>query len=698
MKTLAPPRVLAGALLTLAAGWGAVATAAPPAPARKQTPPGRPSVLLVTIDTLRPDALGFAGGTNPTPALDGLARGGFAFPRAVSPVPLTLPAHVSIMTGTLPRRNGVRDNGQPLPPRRDTLAERLRTAGYQTAAFVSGFPLQRIFGLDRGFARYDDDLPDGREGWTERRADATTRRALAYLSAARGPFFVWVHYYDPHDPYDPPRAFWRGGSRGTYDGEVAFVDHYVGELLAGARARSPQLLTVVTADHGEALGEHGELTHGYFVYDSTMLVPLVFDWPGRLQPGRSQRPARLLDVAPTLLDLLGLPALPDADGVSLRPILEGRDQALPAAYLETTLPWTYFGWSPLSALRSDRFKLVHAPRPELYDLAADPGEQQSLDARAHPEAAELRRQLTDIERKGSAHATAIVDPEARERLRALGYVGSGAAAEREPPPNLPDPKDRVHLRAMLSEAEGLLRGGDYARALALFEEVRRTDPANRSASLRAGVALLRLGRAEAAAERLREAVRLDPERAEARFALGDALLRAGRAGESIDHWMELTRLQPRRYEAWFNLGMALLATGKPALAVEALDSAVALRPLEGDAAIAAARAASAAGRHADAAARLRAVQRRQGAKFAAPALLGLALARRGQAQEALPWLRRSTSAETDYADARWELARLLARSGDRAGAKAALQDALGARPQLRERTAADPLLAPLATP
>jgi choline-sulfatase len=685
----------AGVLAWVMGSATAPGATAPPGTAAPRAGAG-PSVLLVTIDTLRPDALGFVAGRNATPSLDALAASGFAFPHAVSPVPLTLPAHASILTGMNPRRHGVRDNGQPLPSRPPTLTERLQAQGYRTAAFVSGFPLQRIFGLDRGFERYDDDLPAGREGWVERRADETTRRALAYLKAVRAPFFVWVHYYDPHDPYEPPRQFWRAGSRGPYDGEVAFVDHFVGELLAGARARDPRLLTVMTADHGEALGEHGELTHGYYVYDSTILVPLVFAGEGRVRPGTSSRAARLVDVAPTVLDLLGLPALPDTDGVSLRPTLEGRDQPAAPAYVETMLPWTYFGWAPLSALREERRKLIAAPRPELYDLEADPGETRPLDPATHADAPRLRRALQEIEAKGSRHAAAVVDPEALERLRALGYVGSGAAAEREPPANLPDPKDRVHLRTKLNEAEGLLRAGEPARALALFDAVRREDPANRSASLRAGVTLLKLGRSAEAAERLREAVRLDPERGEARFALADALMRAGRPAEAVDHWMELTRLQPRRFEAWFNLGQALLLAGKPVPAIEALRSAGQLRPDDAAIVVATARAEFAAGRHADVVTHLRAAARRRPEGFSASALLGLALARRGQPQEALTWLARSTTAEPEHADGRWEMARILARKGDAARARAALQDALRAKPQLRERLAAEPLLAPLA--
>ncbi len=201
--------------------------------------------------------------------------------------------------------------------------------------------------MEQGFTVYDDTLPEGQEGWLERRAHATTDAALAWLRATPGPFFLWVHYYDPHDPYDPPRPYWRSGPRGAYDGEVAFVDLTLGRLPEAAGARGGPLLTVQTAaDHGEALGEHRELTHGYFVYDSTMLVPLVFHWPATLSRDTSHGGPGLVDVAPTILELLRLPPLPEADGVSLVRLLDGRPQELPPAYLETRLPFTYYGWAP----------------------------------------------------------------------------------------------------------------------------------------------------------------------------------------------------------------------------------------------------------------------------------------------------------------------------------------------------------------
>ena len=258
--------------------------------------PARPDVLLISVDTLRPDALGWVAGRNPTPALDALAREGFRFPAAVSPVPLTLPSHVSIMTGLVPRRHGVRDNGQVLGAGPPTLAEALRANGYATAAFVGGFPLRAPFGLDRGFDHYDDALPPGEDAWRERPAPETTAAALSWLRSrttsagpARAPFFLFVHYYDAHDPYTPPARLLGAGPRGAYDGEVRFVDESVGELRRGLHdlRLDRNLLTIFLGDHGEALGQHGEETHGFFVYDATVVVPLLFQFPGRLVPGAS---------------------------------------------------------------------------------------------------------------------------------------------------------------------------------------------------------------------------------------------------------------------------------------------------------------------------------------------------------------------------------------------------------------------------
>jgi choline-sulfatase len=560
------------AWLGLSAPQACAAAPSAEVPAR---PVGRPNVLLITVDTLRRDALGFLGGQNETPHLDALAAAGFSFPAAVSPVPMTLPAHTSILTGVLPRQHGVHDNGQLVGSVPETLAGRLQAGGYATAAFVSGYPLVASFGLDRGFAHYDDTLPEGSEGWVERRAGATTAAALAWIAQAQRPWFVWVHYFDPHDPYDPPRSFWKPGARGPYDGEVAYVDSAVGKLLAGA-GEGPQL-TIFTADHGEGLGDHGEKTHGFFVYDSTTLVPLVFHWPGKFASGSSPAAARLIDIAPTVLDLLGVPKLPAASGRSLAPILGGQPLPPAPAYVETQLPWRFFGWSPLAAIRFDGWKLVAAPRPELFDLADDPGEARNLladgqQAGARERARTLREMLRGMEAQGPLAASGAAggtdDPEALAKLQALGYLGAGAGTA-APPPGLADPKDRIAERDELVAADAAARAGRLDEALVRFDRVLAVEPRNRYATLRSGTALLQAGRLREAADRLEIAVAVDPERAEARFVLADALTRLGRHAQALPHWLELVRLQPRHARHWTNLAFSLRQNGQPERAAAA---------------------------------------------------------------------------------------------------------------------------------
>jgi arylsulfatase A-like enzyme/tetratricopeptide (TPR) repeat protein len=658
--------------------------------------PARPSVLLITVDTLRPDALGWVAGRNTTPELDRLAREGFRFPAAVSPAPLTLPAHGSVMTGLVPRRHGMRDNGQPLPAGIATLAEALRKRGYATAAFVSGFPLDHAFGLDRGFERYDDRLPDGPPDRRERRAEATTAAAASWIASAREPWLLWVHYYDPHDPYDPPASFRRPGPRGAYDGEVAYADQAIATLRrrveAGLRGR---LLTVLAGDHGESLGEHGESTHGFFVYESTVAVPLVFHLPGGISPGESRAPARLVDVTPTILDLLGAPALPGLDGVSLAPLLSGNRQDLPPAYVETLRPWASYGWSPLRALRDGEWKWIAAPRPELFDLGRDPGESAN---RVEDEAERAGRMKALLSRVEAAPVTPAgsADPDAVERLRALGYVGAGgSAAAGAPPPGLPDPKDRIAEWNALGEAEERLERRDYRGALAQFDGVLATEPGNRFALARSGQALLELGRGEDALARMEKAVQSGPEHPESRLALAQALSRLGRHPRAVAQWTELTREQPRYAPHWVGLGTSLGLSGQPARAVEAFARAVELDATDPDLRVRLAFAEHAAGRDADAAGQLaKAGALSPPGRFAHSGALGLLLLKLGRAPEARRWLAASRPAEGDFAEARFQLALLEAAEGRADGARSALREALAASPALRSRAEADPRLVP----
>jgi arylsulfatase A-like enzyme/tetratricopeptide (TPR) repeat protein len=687
------------------------AHAAPPTPARAS---GRTNLLLITLDTLRPDALGFVAGRNATPALDGLAREGFAFPGAVSPVPLTFPSHSALMTGMLPRALGLRDNGQLLPPQPPTLAERLAARGYATAAFVSGYPLHSAFGLDRGFSHYDDAFDSGKGDESERRAGATVAAAKAWLAStkAKAPWFLWVHLYDPHYPYEPPPEFRRPGPRGAYDGEVAYADSAIGDLLraaaavdaaAPASASSSSTLTVFAGDHGESLGEHGEGTHGFFVYDSTALVPLVFRLPGRVPVGSSAAGARLIDVAPTILDLLGVPAAASerADGRSLAPLWRGGG-ATPAAgapaYVETYQPWLSYGWSPLRAMRADGWKLIDAPRPELYDLGADPGETHDRFADSPAEARRLKLLLRQVQDTAAAPPSPAADAEALARLRSLGYLG-GSTPEAEPPASmrgLRDPKDGAAVRELLTRGDELLRRGEARAAAIRFESALEQDPDNRFALHRSGLALLQLGQLPRALSRLEKTVRLGPDQPEARWALAAALERSGRLAEAVAQWEEVVRLQPRRAEAWANLGSALGRSGKTKEAATALAHAVELSPHDPDLLARLAFAEFGAGDVAGAARHLREEsEHRAPGTFRHSGALGILLAQLGRAEDALPYLRASGPEEPEYAEARLKLASLEADAGRESEARRALADALRASPSLRTRVLADARLSKL---
>lgn len=647
----------------------------------EQTPP---NLLLITVDTLRPDALGWVSGNNSTPAIDQLAREGFAFPGAISHVPLTLPSHTSMLTGLIPPRHGVHDNGQIVPEANHTLTKQLKAAGYHTAAFVSGFPLRHMFGLASGFDHYDDTLPDGVEGWVERRAMATTDAALAHLEKLPQPWFVWVHYYDPHDPYDPPEGYRQEGPRGAYDGEVAYTDAAIARLRAGLEASAGNTVTILTADHGEGLGEHDEFGHGLYIYDSTLKVPLIVHAPGRIKAGRSELPARLVDLAPTALALLGKPPLKDIDGVDLGPLLAGKPMQIPTAYLESRQAWITYGWAPLSAAREAAWKYIQAPRPELYDLRNDAREQHNVIEQHASRADDLSAQLDEMAAL-SAHASQTVeDPQLLERLRSLGYIGAGRT-ETEVPEDAADPKDRISERNLLLSGENLLRAGRFDEAVQVFDQVLQSEPDNRFASLRAGIALLKKGDLELAATRLQHAVQLDPEQAEARFALADALSRSGQIKPAIEQWLETVRLQPTRAAAWANLGALLAQDQQYPRSRDALARALELDPGNHDVLNNLITLDRAIGSISQTTALLEQLATSDPDSFAHPGALGLLLLPERGAPAAALWLRKASAAEPAYPEARWQLALIEAYAGNEAAARAALQQAIAADERIRQR-------------
>ena len=457
------PNLCVFTIVTLVAGCRAGDTPSNPAV--------RPNVLLVTIDTLRADHVGSYGHASAsTPTIDALALRGVRFDTSVVHAPLTGPSHASILTARTPLGHGFRNNsGYVLPPQIRTAAEDFRDAGYRTAAFVSAFPLDRRFGFDRGFETYDDRLPRGndrrRTPYVERFADATTDAALRWLDTAgpaqttrAAPWFLWVHYYDPHAPYEPPADLAARFPQAPYDGEIAFVDRELARLLRAldAKGQSGRTIVLLTADHGESLGQHGEGTHGIFVYDATLRVPWVMAGPGIAAGRVSRTVARSIDVLPTLADFAGLPPRKEVEGRSLRPAADGREMADEPTYAESLYPELELGWAPLHAWRTASVKYIKAPRAELYDLTQDGAETKNRAGEEPARVDNLNRTVEAALRSPTPSApTASVDPETAERLRALGYASGGRVSRAAGA--LRDPKDGVRLLPRLNRGMSAAR-------------------------------------------------------------------------------------------------------------------------------------------------------------------------------------------------------------------------------------------------
>jgi len=501
------------------------------------------NLLLVTLDTTRADVLGCYGKEDAgTPNLDRLAQEGIVFDRAVAHAPITLPTHASILTGTYPPFHGVRGNGfYSLPDERITLAEILGDAGYRTGAVVAARVLDRRFGLAQGFACFDDDprSMSRASNFTDytRRAPAVNEAAIDIAAdfSPDEPWFLWVHYFDPHHPYEPLPEF--GASfpdtlEGRYQAEVATVDHYVGELLAELRRSGvlDRTLVVVTADHGEGiLGPHAEKTHGIFVYEDTIHVPLIFHAGGALTGGQ-RRPEVVgqADILPTVLDLFGIRDEGEAQGRSLRAALSGASIESRATYAEAILPWYKFGWAPLLAVRDRRYKFIDAPTPELYDLEQDPLEATNL----APERADLvsryRERIREVLAQSSgveAFAEHLVtSEEEKEMLQALGYTSSGRRLpegdELAALGDLKDPKDWAHVQDRIHEARGAYGRGDAGDARRILEEIVREDPANYEAYAILVQVLMEQGELDEAHERLEEMLAFRPDTSKIHMAFG----------------------------------------------------------------------------------------------------------------------------------------------------------------------------------
>jgi len=551
----------------------------------------KPNVLLITVDTLRADHLGAYGYSRvETPNIDRLARNGARFERAIAHVPLTLPSHASILTGTLPPTHGVRNNGFRYPDSGPpTLAEILKKAGYRTGAFVGAFPLDSRFGLGRGFDVYDD-LYGSRNAsrdltFVERKADDVTAKALAWIESGRTErFFAWIHYFDPHAPYEPPAPYAAAYRGHEYDGEIAYTDAVIGRLLRRLDdwGLTDRTLIVLTADHGESLGEHEEATHGIFIYDATLRVPLVFTRGGLVPAGKIvQRPVGSIDIVPTILAVLGIPPPPSVQGASLLPAMTSAAETTGAeAYVESLSGWLDRRWAPLQGIRSADWKFIDAPQPELYDLKSDPGERKNVISAHADEAKRMRAALQKILRASPSPAAAKIkpaamSPESREKLRALGYVaGKPASAPSEPP----DPKTMMALdgrfnAAVLASEAGRLEAADRA-----FREVIAQQPDFGQAYDYAAYNLYKMGRLDEAVTLLKKGLVFDVGTAALLSRLGLYEQEAGRLEASASALEQAVSLEPNDAEAHNDLGVTLFKQGALERAAAEFERAIALSP------------------------------------------------------------------------------------------------------------------------
>ena len=510
-------------------------------------PAPAPSIILVTIDTWRSDAIGASGsGRVVTPNLDALAASGLYVPKAWASATLTAPSHASILTGLQPYRHGIRNNqGYKLTAGITTLASALKAGGYQTAAFVSAHPLRHGTGLDAGFDVYDDRMAPGdplsvQPRW--RPGAETVEAAKAWLHEVHGRYFLWVHLYEPHDPYDPPPPY-----HGYY-GEVAYVDDLIGRLRAAAKDAA----FVVCGDHGEALGDHGELTHGLFVYDATARVPLIVSAPGRVSP-RTLDAARLVDVMPTVLALAGVAPPASLDGRSLLATAGGATNA----YVETMYAALDFGAAPVRALSDGKMKAIDVPKRELYDLGEDPGEADSL-----PVERDSGNLFALLEARPAAPDPPNLSesPASSEALRSLGYVGAGG------PYKLAaggmDPKDFAPLYRALDEAHAMALARRWPDAAARYVALIASFPRSSMLEQELGIVLLAGGRPQDAEPHLQRAVSLEPTNVHAWLGLANVSLARSDAAQAEKRLLAVVALDPDDVEANFDLGLLYFQTLK----------------------------------------------------------------------------------------------------------------------------------------
>ena len=581
---------LAVSLATFAASLAAAQT-----PAKEP-----PNVLFVTIDTLRADHVGCYGYKQvKTPNIDSLATDGSRFERAYAVVPVTLPSHSSMMTGTYPMLSGMHDfSGNKLSPLQPTLASVLKQSGYQTGAVIAAAVLDSRFGLNQGFDFYYDHfefsrLDEANLDEMERPGNAVADVALDWLARnSQHKFFLWMHLYDPHFPYHPPEPYATEYATHPYDGEIAFADEQLGRVLRFLKEKGiyQNTIIVLCGDHGESLGEHGEKTHGFFIYNATMHVPLIIRLPETSTARTVADPVSLVDLMPTVLSAAGLATPSQVQGRSLLSEIRGvpsgadvaanRDRTL---YGETFLPRIHFDWSELRASENAKYHFIEAPKPELYDLTKDPAELHNLFSEKSAVADEMRVQLKSLIRdysagKEMAEKTGL-DPALMERLKALGYAGfSGGGTSTAKSESLPDPKDRIATYELISDAIADSQHGRYQESIDKLTNVVKTEPHSVPAHYLQGLDYYRLQKFAEAVDELTRTVQLSPDYALAFFNLGMAQAHAGQMDAAIATLQRTLQLDPTNFEAAYNLGVAFIQKQQLAPAADAFRQSVAIYP------------------------------------------------------------------------------------------------------------------------
>lgn len=555
-------------------------------------------IVVITLDTFRADLMGAYGNASGlTPALDALARRSVVFESASATAPITLPSHASLFTGRYPTSTGVRNNGTfLLPAAETTLAEILKASGWRTGAVIAAFPLQSRYGLAQGFDVYDEDIPDAQTAtgparpvfFGERDARRVTDRALeVWGRLSGGPRFLWVHYYDTHAPYAAPEPWFSRHAESPYDAEAAFVDEQVGRLLTRIDLEAPDALVCVVADHGESLGEHGEQTHGVFVYDATIRVPFVLRAPGRFPTGaRIAQPVSLVDVLPTILALARVDAPPGIEGADLAGLVSGGKAPSRPIYAESYLPRLQFRFSELTMLRRGSLKYIDAPSPEIYDVNQDPRETRNLHGN-HPQEEPLADALTAFRESAdpaaAARAKGALDAESEAKLRSLGYTSAGVSERRPGEARGRDPKTMTDYLRRYDRAVGLA-AAHSEEGIALLRGLVPEAPENFMVRYQLGAALLGTGRLELAREELAHVVTAAPEFSNGHLMLAAVEARLGNVDEAIRHYEAAATLAPSLAQPRSALGRLLESLGRFDAAAAAYLAALSIEPNDREAA------------------------------------------------------------------------------------------------------------------